>query len=84
MLPYPERITCGWLPYYRPFRFASQPFDWLADSSVFSGNSILHRIKYSFFFCQYDENKFGKVYKKGAYKVENRMKTKSCGRTRAA
>ena len=36
------------------------------------------------FFCQYDENKFGKVYKKGAYKVENRMKTKSCGRTRSA
>lgn len=41
---------CGWLPYYRPFRFASQSFDWLADSSVFSRNSILHRIKYSFFF----------------------------------
>ena len=35
ILPYPERITCGWLPYYRPFRFASQPFDWFADSSVF-------------------------------------------------
>lgn len=35
----------------------------------------MHRIKYFFFFfCQYDENKFGKVYKKGTYKVENRMK----------
>ena len=23
------------LPYYRPFSFAPQPFDWFADSSIF-------------------------------------------------
>lgn len=36
------------------------------------------------FFCQYDENRFGRVYKKGTYNVENITKTKSCGRTRSA
>ena len=30
----------------------------------------------SLFFCQYDENGFGRVYKKGTYNVENMTKTK--------
>ena len=45
-----ERVKCSWLPYYRPCSFASQPFDWFADSSVFNVAFYTKIIRLFFFF----------------------------------
>ena len=65
-------IKCNWLPFYRPYSFASRVFTRFAEHICDITQNIL---RFFFFISQYAQTNFGKFYKKSGGKSHKKKQS---------